>query len=108
MNIGTRWKVLLGTIQHEPGTARLIGKACVCLHNLKRIGYPSLQNTALDYEDDNYDIVPGAWWQCANMHDVDQAKERNRDSTAAKKQREYLKLYFNSAAGSVIWPDRMI
>ena len=42
------------------------------------------------------------------MYDVDNSRGSNRDSTAAKKQREYLKLYFNSAAGSVPWQDSMI
>ena len=106
--LAQRWQVLLGTMQQEPDTARLIVEACVCLHNLMRMRYPTLQNAALDHEDGNHDLVAGAWRQDANMHDVDQAKGPNRDSTAAKKQREYLKLYFNSAAGSVPWQDRMI
>ncbi|XP_014671660.1 PREDICTED: putative nuclease HARBI1 [Priapulus caudatus] len=123
--LAQRWQVLLGTMQQEPDTARLIVEACVCLHNLMRMRYPTLQNAALDYEDGYHDMVPGAWRQHANMHDVDQAKGPNRDSTAAKKQRECLKLYFNSAAGSVhyktevtevtevtedtvTWQDRMI
>jgi hypothetical protein len=92
----------------KPDTVHLIVEACVCLHNLMRMSYPTLQNAALDQEDANYNIIPGAWRAGANMQEVDQMRGPNRDSTAAKKQREYLKLYFNSPAGSVPWQDRMI
>ena len=55
----------------------------------------------MDDENANHKIIPGAWRATANIHDVDSIKGPNRDSTAATKQREYLKLYFNSEADSV-------
>ena len=51
--LAQRWQVLLGTMQQEPETGRLIVEACVCLHNLMRIRYPALQNAAMDRENDN-------------------------------------------------------
>jgi hypothetical protein len=81
--LAQRWQVLLGTMQQEPETARLIVEACVCLHNLMRIRYPAMQNAAVDREDDNHDVVLGAWRENANMHDVNQARGGNVDSTAA-------------------------
>ncbi|XP_052818053.1 putative nuclease HARBI1 [Mya arenaria] len=83
--LAQRWKVLLGTMQQQPETARLIVEACVCLHNLMRMRYPTLQNEALDHEDVNHEVVLGSWRNNANMHDVDRAKGANKDSTAAKK-----------------------
>ena len=106
--LAQRWQVLLGTMQQNSETARLIVQACVCLHNLMQMRFPTLQNTVLDHEDLNHDIVPGSWRNGANMVDVERARCSNKDSTAAKKQREYLKLYFNSPAGSVPWQDNMI
>lgn len=106
--LAQRWQILLTTMQHEPETIAIIVEACVILHNLMRMRYPALQNNDIDVENANHQIIPGAWRATANMHDVDSIKGPNRDSTAAKKQREYLKLYFNSEAGSVPWQDRMI
>ena len=99
---------LLTTMQHEPDTVRLIVEACVCLHNLTRLRYPALQNAAMDMEDANHQVIPGAWRAGANMHEVDTMRVPNRDSIAAKRQREYLKLYFNSPAASVPCQDRTI
>lgn len=106
--LAQRWQVLLGTMQQEPETARLIVEACVCLHNMMRMRFPTLQNAALDHEDVNHEVALGSWRNNANMLDVDRARGANKDSTAAKKQREYLKLYFNSGAGSVPWQHKMI
>lgn len=106
--LAQHWQILLTTMQHDPETIAIIVQACVILHNLMRMRYPALQNTVIDAENANHQIIPGSWRATANMHDVDNMRGPNRDSTAAKKQRGYLKLYFNSAAGSVPWQDRMI
>ena len=106
--LAQRWQILLTTMQHEPDTVRLIVEACVCLHNLMRLRYPALQNAALDVEDASHQLIPGAWRAVANMHEVNNMHGHNRDITAAKKQREYLKLYFNSLAGSVPWQEKII
>lgn len=73
-----------------------------------RSRYPAIQNADMDEENANHQITPGSWRAYAAMHDVDKIMGPNRDNTAAKKQREYLKLYVNSTAGSVTWQDRRI
>ncbi len=70
--------------------------------------YLGLQNALLDKEDNQHHIILGEWRNGANMQDVDNLAGGNRTTIMAKKQREYLKLYFNSLAGSVSWQDRMI
>ena len=70
--------------------------------------FAMLQNGQVDAEDDQHNIIPVQWRATANMHEVDNVVGPNRDTIAAKKQREYLKLYFNSPAGSVPWQERMI
>ena len=79
----------------------------MCLHNFMRMRYPALQNAQLDVENDTDDLIPGLWRANANMHEVNTVMGPNRDTIAAEKQ-EYLRLYFNSPAGSVPWQDRMI
>ena len=106
--LAQRWQILLTTMQHEPETVRIIVETCVILHNLMRMRHLALQNNDMDSENVNHEIIPGAWRTTANMHEVDNIKGPNRDSTAGKKQREYLKLYFNSDAGRVPWQDQMI
>eukprot|EP00105_Crassostrea_gigas_P007335 XP_011421541.1 PREDICTED: protein ALP1-like [Crassostrea gigas] len=106
--LAQRWQILLTTMQHDPTTIAIIIETCVILYNLMRLRYPAIQNADMDEENANYQIIPGSWRANAAMHDVDNIMGPNRDSTAAKKQREYLKLYFNFPAGSVPWQDRMI
>ena len=95
-------------IQLLPKHAREVVETCICLHSVMHNRYPGLQNAALDKEDDNHDLITGEWRQEANMHEGEQVVAPNRDTRAGKQQWEYLRLYFNSAAGSVPWQDRMI
>ena len=70
--------------------------------------YPGLQNAALDEDDENHQLIPGAWRAGLNMQDRDNIVGGNRASRAAKAQRIYLKHYYNSPAGAVTWQNDMI
>ena len=107
--LANRFQVLLSTMQLAPECVRDVIEACVCLHNLMRERYGA-QNlaAAVDQEDAEHNLIPGQWREHANMHDVDQVAGHNRDTVVGKKQREYLKLYFNSPAGSVPWQNRLV
>ena len=106
--LANRWQVMLTTMQPRPGVVQDVIEACVCLHNLMRLRYPRLQNQILDREDANHNIVEGDWRRGANLQDIERVGRGNRESVAGKKQRELLKLYFNSPAGSVPWQEEMI
>ena len=106
--LAQRWQILLSTMMQGPDIVREITETCICLHNLMRERFAMLQNGQVDAEDDQHNIIPGQWRATANMHEVDNVVGPNRDTIAAKKQREYLKLYYNSPAGSVPWQERMI
>ncbi|CAG2203240.1 unnamed protein product [Mytilus edulis] len=95
--LAQRWQIFLSTMGQVPDTVSVIIETCVCLHNLMRMRYPNLQNVQLDTEDDLHNLVPGLWRANANMHEVNSVVGPNRDTVAAKKQREYLKLYFNNS-----------
>jgi len=56
-----RWQVLLTTMQPRPSVVQDIVECCVCLHNLMRIRYPTLHSGVVDDEDDQHNMVPGAW-----------------------------------------------
>ena len=105
--LAQKWQLLLTTMMQKPETVRTIVETCVCLHNLMRLRYPAAQNILLDMEDEDHNLMPGLWRQDANMHEIHRVRGPNRDTMAAKRQRKYLRLYFNSPAGSVPWQDRM-
>ena len=73
-----------------------------------RMRYGHLQNSALDTEDENHQLIPGAWRDGGMMQAIGKMKGANRASTEGIQQREYMKQYFNSPAGSVSWQDQMI
>ena len=106
--LAQRWSILLTAMLHTPSTIRLIVEACILLHNLMRIRYPTLQNACLDKEDDNHDLIPGTWRASDLMASIGKVKGATRASTKGKRQRVYLTAYFNSEAGSVPWQDDMV
>ena len=73
-----------------------------------RLRYPGIQNALLDQEDDQHVVIPGAWRDEVNMADVEDVRGGNRATIAAKKQRQYLKLFYNSALGALPWQQRML
>lgn len=73
-----------------------------------RMRYPALQNAVLDQEDENHEVIPGFWRNGANLDDMEQIRGGNYSTTVAKKQRLYLKHYYNSPAGAVPWQNNMI
>ena len=104
-----RFQVLLTTMQHHPSTVKVIVKACIVLHNLRRLRYPGLPNQHLNRaENMNRDFIPGAWRQDRNLQDTHTVAGRNTSTNKAKKQRNLLKHWANSGAGAVPWQDRMI
>ena len=103
-----RWTILLSTMQQTPATVQTIIEACVCLHNFICLRNPAIQNNQVDGEDAAHNLIPGAWRQDANLPDMYIPQAGNRDTILAKRQRDYLRDYFNSPEGSVPWQDMMI
>lgn len=81
--------------------------ACVMLHNLLRIRYPGVPANA-DQEDQNHARVPGVWREESQLVDAGGHAGRNVDHNLGKQQRNYLRDYFMSEAGSVPWQEQMI
>jgi hypothetical protein len=107
--LANRFQVLLTTMQHHPSTVKLIVVACMVLHNMMRIRYPGLQNQQLDRaENQNRQLVLGAWRQGLNLTDIQRVTGPNTASKDGKKQRNLIKHWVNSPAGEVPWQDRVI
>ncbi len=77
--------------------------AAICCHNLMRMRYPAIHNAALDHEDDNNNAIPGEWQRGNTWEQELQCIHDYRETKAGKQLREYLKHYYNSAAGAVPW-----
>jgi len=103
-----RFRCLLTTLQTNAMNSRSITKACIVLHNILRSKCPQLQNRDLDQEDQNGNLIPGAWRDVGHMAEMDAAGRASRATRDGKRQRVYLKNYFCSAVGSVPWQDAAI
>ena len=106
--LANRFQILLSTMGHHVATVRLITTACVLLHNLMRTRYPVLQNRLVDGVNANGNVQPGEWRQGRNLEDTVDVQAPNRASKEGKMQRNLIKHWVNSPAGSVAWQDRMI
>ena len=97
--LANRLRYLLSVMNQKPDTVLVIVLACVCLHNIMRVRYPGDQNLLMDQEDDDHQVILGAWRDGVNMDDVQIPRGGNMDTFNAKQQRLYLKLYVNSSVG---------
>ena len=87
--------VLTTTMRHRPEIASLMASACCVLHNIIRDRYSAMQAPMLDRENQIYNLIPVAWQNGHDMHDIN----RNiRGNTSMK--RDLMKLYYNDI-GSV-------
>ena len=106
--LANRFRCLLTTMPQRPETVTTIVLACCCLHNIMRLRYPALQNADLDREDQNHQLVPGAWRADAQLQDMPPEPRRGNIHVVAKRQRIYLREYYTSDAGAVPWQDNVI
>lgn len=106
--LASRWRCMLTPMQVTPEVGRLNVEASVILHNIMRMRYPQMQNAEMDKEDEDHNLIPGEWRNGTAMPDLARNLGHNRDNVEGKNQRDYLKHYFNSPAGSVPWQDRAL
>ena len=102
--LANKWGCLKTNIALDvPNTVQVV-KACVCLHNLCRMRYRREHRGLPDHEDRRRNLVDGAWRQGVDLDGLARdCQGRNIDLRVAKMQRNYLREYFMSAAGSVSW-----
>ncbi|MCP3679004.1 MAG: transposase family protein, partial [Gammaproteobacteria bacterium] len=108
--LANRFQVILTTMQHNAETVELIVRTCLVLHNFMRTQFPVLQNCYLDHPGPDGTTRPGQWRQDKDLTDTEYQNvvAGSRASKKGKIQRNLLKHWCNSPAGSVPWQDDMI
>ena len=106
--LGMRFQCILDCMKQTPDTVESINLACVALHNLLRNRNPLIPRQAIDTEDGRHHLQPWEWRQVRELTDGDDRHGRNVVTDAGVRQRDYLKEYFNSPAGSVPWQNDKI
>lgn len=101
--------VFLSNIALQPDKVATLTLAALCVHNFLRekASDVNLPSAFADAQDENHYVVPGAWRKDRELPSVPVSNARNA-TTAAKKNRDNLKAYFLSPAGSVSWQENMI
>jgi len=97
-----KFRVLLTTMNQRTKTCRNIIATCVILRNLIRLRYPATHNNLVDLEDQNQDVITGAWRNDRVLLDVYHERARNIGTREGRQIRRYLSHYFSSKA-SVPW-----
>ncbi|MCP4449959.1 MAG: transposase family protein, partial [Planctomycetes bacterium] len=106
--LANRFPCLLRTMPQLPETVESIVRACICLHNLMRTEYPTMQERNMDQEDEDHNIRPGAWRNGdAQLLDGEPGARRGPEGLQAKRQRDRLRDFVNGA-GAVPWQERMV
>ena len=94
----SRFRVMRTTIELPPETVREVVMTCVVLHNILRSQYQSQPAGQQPGEDDD-DDVPG---DCGLIGGAAGGGQDRNPAREAKRQRDYLKDYFNNE-GAVAW-----
>ena len=105
--LANRFRCMLTTMQQQPETVRTIVMAALCLHNLMRRRYPTLQNSLMDKENRKHKVTDGQWRREEQLVPVCEPAGNNTGIRVAKKQRDHLKEYY-SEVGAVPWQDFMV
>lgn len=103
--LAQRWRFLVHTSEQGPHVVHKKVNAAICVHNLMRMRYPDTQNAALDWEDNNHNLIPGEWRLDANRHEVEHIVGANHDNVRAKRMRETLRMDLCHARG--IWSEEL-
>jgi len=103
-----RFRCLHTCLQVTPRVAKKITKACVVLHNELRDMRPNIGNHEIDVEQDDGQIVPGAWRHAGVLEEARLEGRGPRQTAEGKELRAYLKAYYNSPVGSVPWQEAAI
>ena len=98
----SRSRVMLTTIELPPETVREVIIICVVLHNILRRQYQGQHGGQQPGEDD--DDMPG---DCQLIGGAGGGGLDRNPAREAKRQRDYLKDYFNNE-GTVAWQDGRI
>lgn len=101
-----KWRCLLTTMQQPPTTVVTIVQGILTLHNIMRSRQP-LEPGEVDQEDNDGNIVPGAWRRHADLTDNRNIRG-NQLTVVAKIQRNHLADYYNHPIGAVPWQDRAV
>ena len=96
----SRFRVMRTTIELPPATVREVVFTCVVLHNILRSQYQGQPGGQQPGEDDD-DDVPG---DCGLIGGAAGGGQDRNPAREAKRQRDYLKGYFNNE-GAVAWQD---
>ena len=102
-----RWRCILSCMHQHPVNVVKVVEACTTLHNLISTRITLLQANEVGREDDQGNVVPGAW--CANIQLTDtDAMAAGRPNFEGKQIRNYLMDYYNSDIGRLPWQDRIV
>ena len=88
-----RWRCLLTTLLLEPDRVIRVVLGCLTLHNWLRKRRPGLQDLNLDHEDEDGNVVPGAWREDVQTTEPNQMVGQ-RASREGKTLRNYLVDYY--------------
>ena len=99
----SKFRVMRTTIELPPAIVREVDFTCVVLHNILRSQYQGQHGDQQPGEDDD-DDVPG---NCGLIGGAAGGGQDRNPAREAKRQRDYLKDYFNNE-GAVAWQDGRI
>ena len=102
-----RWRCLLITLQIEPENVIRVVLGCITLHNLLRKRRPGQLDRIVDREDEDGNVVPGAWREDVQMADP-HAMLGQRATREGKNLRNYLADYYSSPLGRLPWQDEVV
>lgn len=107
--LANRWRVFLKAIPLDPETVSWITLAALSLHNYLRVQATDtyIPPALVDIEDEDHHIIPGSWRSDTTLQSVPAGRDRNATRTV-KEQRDRVKDYFSSPAGSVSWQEQML